>query len=249
MGSHVAAQRKTKQADAARTVGTRQDRRHHGGNSLGPAIVSLSLVGFAALLCGLRLEHRSIGRGEVVKQIRVDALFRQRVGIALIGAGLEFESAAAVEQEDARALSRSIRSVSGQGDGAFVGINTELFRRSGPGRIAHREQREACYNRSSIDRRHQGSIRLIFCWCRLSVSLSLADNKPLKSLASESGPNRKTPPRGRGRGQRPIRSAGRAGPLDPSPPAPGTRKVLVSLVISRLCLSLQGQIQSRLLRL
>jgi transposase-like protein len=46
-----------------------------------------------------------------------------------------------------------------------------------------------------------------------------------------------------------LKNCPAAGPLDPSPPAPGTRKVLVSLVISRLCLSLQGQIQSRLLRL
>jgi hypothetical protein len=37
-----------------------------------------------------------------------------------------------------------------------------------------------------------------FCWCRLSASLSPADNKPLISLASESGPNPKTPQPRRG---------------------------------------------------
>jgi hypothetical protein len=79
------------------------------------------------------------------------------MGIALIGAGLELEAVGAVEDENARAFSLSIGGIPGQGDAAFVSVDTELFRRSGASRIAHRKQRKACDSRPSIDRTHQGS--------------------------------------------------------------------------------------------
>jgi hypothetical protein len=62
-----------------------------------------------------------------------------------------------VEDQDARAVSLSIGGISGQGDAALVGVDTELFRRSGAGRTGQRQQRKACDHRSSIDRMHQGS--------------------------------------------------------------------------------------------
>ena len=66
---------------------------------------------------------------------------------------------ASLEDRSSRVRSRDcrpVRRVSGQGDGAFVGVNTELFRYSGAGQTAQREHGKARYNRASMDRRHRG---------------------------------------------------------------------------------------------
>src|SRR6185437_1754177 len=123
----------------------------------GPCVEAPGIVGVATLRRAQFLAGLLVSGTEVSDKIGVDAFCRQRIRIALIGQGLEFDATRAVQDSDARALPRLARSIACQADRALVCDRIDLLRDFGCKGAGGRNQGNAAKDASSADLEHETS--------------------------------------------------------------------------------------------
>jgi hypothetical protein len=101
--------------------------------------------------CGEFLTGEIVGRAVITDQIGIDAVGAQRVGIALIGARLELDTACAVQNDDAGALRSALCRIACQGDITFAGRNAQAFRPFRTQRTGGRKKRKPAQDASAAD--------------------------------------------------------------------------------------------------